>query len=273
MASVPISTEPLTARVFAEFGSVIQNPLRSGEEHEGVEANQGTARKYADISRMENYYHLALSRKPSRVSMSMFACLPRKCRSEEDATLLDIKVFERHPYTTQTFIPLGLSHNDPNASYVVVVAPTLPPTSQRHETLNRPKPYPTPEPKAKTGLWDIFSRTRPSPFTNESGPPGPGRIIPNSKSRLPKGPGLPDVSRTRAFVATGDQAVMYAAGTWHSPMIVIGQKPVDFLVLQFVNGVGVEDCQEIELGGESGSMEKTVTVSIGSRSRNMKAKL
>ena len=35
---------------------------------------------------------------------------------------------ERHPYTTQTFTPLGLSPDDTETSYLVVVAPTDPAT-------------------------------------------------------------------------------------------------------------------------------------------------
>lgn len=30
-------------------------------------------------------------------------------------------------------------------------------------------------------------------------------------------------------------------------MVVIGQRPIDFVVCQFANGVGIEDCQEVEL--------------------------
>lgn len=48
-------------------------------------------------------------------------------------------------------------------------------------------------------------------------------------------------------MATGNQAVTYGAGTWHAPMVVVGDRPVDFVVVQFANGVGIEDCQEISL--------------------------
>ena len=39
----------------------------------------------------------------------------------------------------------------------------------------------------------------------------------------------------------------YGAGTWHAPMIVIGDRPIDFVVVQFANEVGIEDCQEVAL--------------------------
>ena len=48
------------------------------------------------------------------------------------------------------------------------------------------------------------------------------------------------------------QAVTYGAGTWHAPMVALGEKgtAVDFVVVQFANGVAVEDCQEVFLRGE-----------------------
>lgn len=60
--------------------------------------------------------------------------------------------------------------------------------------------------------------------------------------------GPPDLDNLRAFWAHGGQAVTYAAGTWHSPMAVIGDKSVDFVVLQFSNGVKEEDCEEMKIG-------------------------
>jgi len=44
--------------------------------------------------------------------------------------------------------------------------------------------------------------------------------------------------------------VTYGAGTWHAPMVVLGNKPVDFVVVQFKNGVEVEDCQIVEWKAE-----------------------
>jgi ureidoglycolate lyase len=69
---------------------------------------------------------------------------------------------------------------------------------------------------------------------------------------------MPDLRRLRAFVATATQAVTYGAGTWHAPMVALGDKvtnAMDFVVVQFANGVAVEDCQEVHLerSSESGS--------------------
>lgn len=75
--------------------------------------------------------------------------------------------------------------------------------------------------------------------------PSPNTESPDDDDR-DRGP--PDLDNLRAFWAHGGQAVTYAAGTWHSPMAVIGDKSVDFVVLQFSNGVREEDCEEIKIG-------------------------
>ncbi|KAG0646897.1 Ureidoglycolatase [Hyphodiscus hymeniophilus] len=144
--------------------------------------------------------------------MNMFVSAPRSLLPSQDSSiegLYPIEVIERHPYTTQTFIPLGLSSSEVNdACYLVIVAPTLPPTTA-DETL--PVPY---------------SRA--------------------NHERLP-GRGFPDLQKIRAFIANGSQGVTYGAGTWHAPMVVIGKKAISFVVVQYANGVGIEDCQEVNV--------------------------
>jgi ureidoglycolate lyase len=191
MPPITIPIEPLTPRAFAPFGQVIQNPARTGDPATGEAANQGTAVKYPDISPLASRYHLAPSRRPARPALTLFACAPRALRAEGRAAVLDVPVLERHPYTTQTFVPLGVAApRDRRAGccYVVVVAP------ERRDEGRR---------------------------------------------------GRPDVPRARAFAARGDQAVTYAAGTWHAPMAVVGRRAVDFVVCQFVNGDEGEDCEEV----------------------------
>ncbi|KAF2086276.1 ureidoglycolate hydrolase [Saccharata proteae CBS 121410] len=266
-----IPVEPLTQASFAAFGTVVENPVRSGSEsqHHGlqsVSANQGTALKYLDVTQMTNFYHLATSSKPAKAVMNMFVCSPRKLRTQDrtptSATpsanrstkqLFDVRILERHPFTSQTFIPMGLSPSDASTEYLVVVAPTLPTTSPK-QAVDRPFPYPRPEPRRKRSITDIFSRARPSPFTNEAAPP-PASATRNIDGQQPKGSGMPDVDGIKAFVAKGHQAVTYGAGTWHAPMVVLGTGDVDFVVVQFANGVGAEDCQEVELQAVGGDDE------------------
>jgi len=219
-ASRIIETEVLCQESFAEFGTVIENPAPSlipslhisSLPSNGVQANQGSAIKYLDVTHILNLYDSAPSQEPAKAVMNMFVCAPRPLLPSQQVDVLGnfpLKLLERHPFTTQTFIPLGLSASEPQkARYLVVVAPSLSPSPADDEL--------------------------PVPTSTETSSPLPGR-------------GLPDLQNVRAFVANGAQAVTYAAGTWHAPMVVIGRNPIDFVVVQFANGVGIEDCQEREL--------------------------
>ncbi|KAI0183554.1 ureidoglycolate hydrolase [Xylaria flabelliformis] len=225
-----ITAAPLTRDAFAPFGDVIANPrpesrpsntapdaIARGELPCGaVSANQGTAIQYRAIASMRNLYDSAPSGKAGSPRMTMFVCGARTLLVSRDdgdgggekekevvADGVQIKVLERHPFTSQTFVPLTA---DGTKRYLVVVAPTLAPMGEDEDL----------------------------PAPRDAGLPGRG---------------LPDVSRLVAFVATGEQAVTYAAGTWHAPMIALGppDSMVDFVVVQFANDVPVEDCQEVAL--------------------------
>lgn len=180
-----------------------------------VQANQGTAVKYLDVTHVKDYYATAPSARSSKAVMNMFVCAPRDLLPGHDSSwkgLFPVEILERHPYTTQTFIPLGLSPSEASqARYLVVVAPSLPPS--------------------------LADKDLPVPPSMKDEPRLPGR-------------GLPDLRKVKAFLADGSQAVTYAAGTWHAPMVVVGEKPISFVVVQFANGEGVEDCQEKSIRGE-----------------------
>jgi ureidoglycolate lyase len=225
--------EPLTQDGFASFGTVIENPAtasaRSTHTPQVVQANQNTALKYINVSHMPNYYNLAPSNKPARAIMNMFVCWPRKLASfssttttgrEDETYKFAVRILERHAFTPQTFVPLGLAAAEASSVYLVIVAPT------RADESSHDSPYPLHVPRFASSL---------------------------DAHVLPKGPGWPDLGRARAFVANGSQAVTYAAGTWHAPMVVLGAKAIDFLVVQYANDVALEDCQEIEITSEADS--------------------
>ncbi|KAK5661700.1 hypothetical protein OQA88_9800 [Cercophora sp. LCS_1] len=216
----------LTREGFAPFGDVIDNPrpdLHPSQAattggplpHDGIVANQGSAIKYQDVTRMVNLYDQAPSARPGVAVMNMFVCAARSLIPSPSGDFFAVRVLERHPYTTQTFIPLSV---DPRKRFLVIVAPTLPP-SPADEHL------PVPSSPSETQVLS-------------------GRALP--------GRGLPDLRRLRAFLATSEQAVTYGAGTWHAPMVAVGQAgtALDFVVTQFANAVGVEDCQEVFLEGQ-----------------------
>ena len=49
----------------------------------------------------------------------------------------------------------------------------------------------------------------------------------------------------RAFIASGEQGVNYARGTWHHPLIAI-DRAAEFLVVDRVADDGREDCEVVE---------------------------
>jgi len=198
---------------------------------------------------LNNHYGLSSSRKPAKAVVNMFFCKPRTLEIEPSngKPSLPVKILERHPFTPQTFVPMGLDADDKETAYLVIVAPTLPLHSSRAvpERGARP-PYLVPLTARKRSLKERLLGARPNPFTNDYAlRTTPSTSAPSSIE--PKGPGLPDLSKVQAFLARGDQAVTYGPGTWHAPMVVIGRRPVEFVVVQFANGVAVEDCQEVEV--------------------------
>ncbi|KAL8689384.1 MAG: hypothetical protein Q9218_004936 [Villophora microphyllina] len=138
--SLEIHPIPLTQSAFAPFGTVISSPLPPSantfptdppKAPDIVPANQNTALKCLDASPMVNNYAFAPSQIRERAVMNMFCCFPRSLRLFEEKRgeemVFDVRILERHPYTTQTFIPLGAPED--KARYLVIVAPTLPPSS------------------------------------------------------------------------------------------------------------------------------------------------
>jgi ureidoglycolate lyase len=155
--------------------------------------------KYSPISPLINNLPDTPNHGLGTPHMSMFCCFPQNLRQDGS---FEVRVLERHPFTTQTFCPLGLATNDPDSFFLVLVAPSL---------------------------------SDPLPATTSSG----------SKVQIQHGP---DLRNLKAFVARGGQAVTYGVGTWHSPMVVLGRRRLDFVVTQFMSGVLEEDCQEVRIG-------------------------
>lgn len=240
---IAATAEPLNGSTFAPFGEVIQNPRPDVHPSrfadagplplDAVSANQGSATKYQHVTTMVNRYDQAPSGKPGVAVMNMFVCAARRLRARPgrrpaDGTsasasasprVFDVNILERHPYTTQTFTPLSTSGpRDPGTeeAYLVVVAPRL-------ERASAPSPGQTPS----------------NVDTGASSAPGIYYAGPDHDQ--------PDLAQLKAFVATADQAVTYGAGIWHAPMVALGPEgsTVDFVVTQFANTVGIEDCEEV----------------------------
>lgn len=95
-----LRTEPLTAQAFAPFGQVLQTP-QSGDRN----MNQGTA------VRLDRCAALVSTRSDCPPNLAMVRSLPQ-------AMPLKMRLLERHPCSSQAFIPLQCSR------YLVIVAPT-----------------------------------------------------------------------------------------------------------------------------------------------------
>ncbi len=98
-----IALEPLTRAGFAPFGDALGLSLAEGD---GRAANQGTARRHDHAARVVNTRPGAAT-----PNLALF-------RSVGRALPVTVPLLERHPASTQLFVPLG------DAEVIVVVAPT-----------------------------------------------------------------------------------------------------------------------------------------------------
>ena len=273
MASSPqviiqLVAQPLTKESFAPFGDVIDNPLAGRDarstQAQTVDAQSDASSGSAVIAEDDerrllvetatyNLYHGAPSRKPVQAVLQLLACKPQsasegptKAGSGRPAapssdTRYAVESLQRHPFTAKRLIPVGVSSLDSSSRYLIIVAPTLAPTRKRQA---RPPPFPPPEPRRRRSLVDVLSRARPPPFPENTARPA----FPSAKKKpLLPGPGLPDLQNARAFLAHASQAVIYGPGVWHAPVMVVGTNPIEFVLVQHVNGVPREDRQEVLL--------------------------
>lgn len=97
-----IHARPLDAEAFKPFGRVISAGLQTGSE-----ANQGTAVRFDFCT------DLLSTRPEAKANLAVF-------RSTARALPLEVVLLERHPCSTQVFIPMVVSR------YLVCVAPNLP---------------------------------------------------------------------------------------------------------------------------------------------------
>ncbi|KAI1778141.1 ureidoglycolate hydrolase [Hypoxylon cercidicola] len=136
-----LAAEPLTPSSFAPFGAVLANPAPEKLPHAtaaaalppgvgAVSANQGTAIQYRALAPpLRDLYAQAASARPSSPRTTMFVCGARtlspsssSASPQDGGGLFEVEILERHPFTTQTFVPLAAKER-----YLVVVAPSLPP--------------------------------------------------------------------------------------------------------------------------------------------------
>jgi ureidoglycolate lyase len=95
----PLQAQPLTREAFAPFGDVIGLELSGG-----THANQGTATRFDRIAQLTS------SRPEARPNLAVF-------RSVAKTLPFEVRLLERHPCSTQLFVPLTCRR------FLVVVCP------------------------------------------------------------------------------------------------------------------------------------------------------
>ncbi|KAJ4396483.1 hypothetical protein N0V93_000702 [Gnomoniopsis smithogilvyi] len=242
-----ITAHLLTPDNFAPFGEVIQNPRPDVHPSkfadagrlpfDAISANQGTAIQYQHVTHMVNKYDQAPSGAPGGPVMSMFVCAARQLQSQR---------------------PGRPGKGPGSASYFEVnILERHPYTTQTFTPLSASGS------KVSDGQQCYLVIVAP----NVKAASAPQSQTVESPVASP-----PDLLGLKAFVATTNQAVTYGAGTWHAPMVALGPEgsALDFVVTQFKNGVGSEDCQIVTFGT---SADGSVCVEVPIPSNASKSKL
>lgn len=115
---------PLTPEAFAPYGGVISADHQI-KNAESSSANYGTATKIHKVAPIENHFEKCKSGKEATARWNIFRCSAPKHLIEpksKNVKKYTAKVLERHPYSTQTFLPMGQAKE--KESYVVIVAKT-----------------------------------------------------------------------------------------------------------------------------------------------------
>lgn len=86
-----LSARPLSPELYAPYGSVIE----ASDSRRFVSANMGNAKRYNFLAELENL------RPAAKPNLCVFRSSPHKGKSFE------AKILERHPFSTQVFLPLA----------------------------------------------------------------------------------------------------------------------------------------------------------------------
>jgi ureidoglycolate lyase len=119
--SLQIHCQPLTPESFAPYGTVISaNHQLSTSTNSS--ANYGTAIKLHKVSLIQDDFSMAPSGTPATANWNIFRCSPPiHLMTELDSlTHYKAKVLERHPFSSQTFLPMGVDKS--KDAYVVICA-------------------------------------------------------------------------------------------------------------------------------------------------------
>ncbi|KAK6455027.1 ureidoglycolate hydrolase [Scheffersomyces xylosifermentans] len=112
---------PLTPELFAPYGGVISADHQINNV-ESSAANYGTATKIHKVAPVVNNYKDCPSGKEATANWNIFRCkAPKHLIADKSSyKTYTSKVLERHPFSTQTFLPMGQESH--KKSFLVIVA-------------------------------------------------------------------------------------------------------------------------------------------------------
>lgn len=124
-SSPVILAKPLTPEGFAPYGGVLSADHQIKNVKSSA-ANYGTAVKIHKVAPIINNYEACPSGQVATANWNIFRCsAPKhliKDKISSSSKVYTSKVLERHPYSTQTFLPMGQDLS--TKSYLVIVART-----------------------------------------------------------------------------------------------------------------------------------------------------
>ncbi|KAK9451184.1 ureidoglycolate hydrolase [Limtongia smithiae] len=120
----PVPAVPLTPSSFSKFGGVISS-LHQLSTMPSVSANYGTATKITRVTPFANNYPgNASSGAPASTNFNLFrSSYPAhmiRATAMEGGFVCEAGVLEQHPFSTQTFLPMGVHAGD--IAYLVICA-------------------------------------------------------------------------------------------------------------------------------------------------------
>lgn len=138
--SLIIKAQDSSESAFSPFGHIINIKIPTDVQSVGsaesrgasnpevsnhyLNANNNTALKSKRPWELTNVYASAPSKSPNGAVINTFSCFPQQIQPYgPDTFMYTVDTFERHSYTSQTFIPITPPDADPHSKYLVIVSP------------------------------------------------------------------------------------------------------------------------------------------------------
>ncbi|RKP35795.1 ureidoglycolate hydrolase [Dimargaris cristalligena] len=115
--AIRLPAQHLTPAAYAPFGRVIDASALTQTPEAGISANQNTARRLNAVSPLTNLRPEGKTeREPAQPNLCLFRCSPRAERP------FPVRLLERHPFSTQMFMPIAGPSPKGTPDYLVIVA-------------------------------------------------------------------------------------------------------------------------------------------------------